>query len=99
LHRGTGVVLFIGLMLMVWVLAAAAAGPQSWQSMHSFLSNWFGKLILFGFTFSLYYHFCNGIRHLFWDIGKGFKLEDAHKSGIAVIFASVILTVLTWLIA
>lgn len=99
LHRATGAALFIGLILMVWVLAAGASGATAWQSMHSFLSSWFGKLVLFGFTFSLYYHFCNGIRHLFWDIGKGLDLEDAHKSGIAVIIASIILTVLTWLIA
>ncbi len=99
LHRGTGVVLFIGLILMVWVLVAAANGAESWQGMHGFLSSWFGKLVLFGFTFSLYYHFCNGIRHLFWDIGKGLDLEDALKSGKIVIVASVILTVLTWLIA
>jgi len=99
LHRGTGTVLFVGLILMVWVLAAGAAGSESWQSMHGFLSSWFGKLVLFGFTFSLYYHLCNGIRHLFWDIGKGLDLEDARKSGKLVIVASAILTLMTWLIA
>jgi len=99
LHRGTGAVLFIGLLLMVWVLVAAAMGATSWHSMHSFLSSWFGKLVLFGFTFSLYYHFCNGIRHLFWDMGKGFELTSSPKSGIAVIFTSLLLTVVTWLIA
>jgi len=99
LHRGTGAVLFIGLILMVWVLAAAAGGPESWQGMHGILSSWFGKLVLFGFTFSLYYHFCNGIRHLFWDIGKGLALKDAEKSGIVVLAATVFLTLFTWLIA
>ena len=99
LHRGTGFVLFVGLILMVLVLAAAAGGPDSWKSMHGFLSSWFGKLVLFGFTFSLYYHFCNGIRHLFWDIGKGFDLQDAEKAGKVVIIASVVLTILTWLVA
>lgn len=98
-HRATGVVLFIGLILMMLVLAAAAGGPESWQSMHGFLSSWFGKLILFGFTFSLYYHFCNGIRHLFWDIGKGLELIEAQKTGKVVIAASIVLTLLTWLIA
>lgn len=99
LHRGTGAVLFIGLILMVWVLAAAAGGAESWQSMHIFLSSWFGKMVLFGLTFSLYYHFCNGIRHLFWDIGKGFELSDAQKAGKIVIAVSIVLTLLTWLIA
>ncbi len=99
LHRGTGAVLFIGLILMVWVLAAAAGGAQSWQSMHVFLSSWFGQLVLFGFTFSLYYHLCNGIRHLFWDIGKGYELLEAQKTGKIVIAVSIALTLLTWLIA
>lgn len=99
LHRATGAGLFFGLILMVWVLGAAAGGAESWQSMHGFLSSWFGQLVLLGFTFSLYYHFCNGIRHLFWDIGKGFELSDADKAGKIVIAASIALTLLTWMIA
>ena len=98
-HRGTGAVLFIGLILMVWVFAVAANGEASWQVMHSFLSSWFGKLVLFGFTFSLYFHLCNGIRHLLWDIDKGLALVDANKSNLIVLGGSVVLTVLTWLIA
>jgi len=99
LHRATGVALFTGLILMVWVLAVAANGSESWSWMHGLLSSWFGILGLIGFTFSLYYHFCNGIRHLFWDIGKGLELEDVHKSGKIVLAASVALTILTWLMA
>lgn len=99
LHRGTGAVLFIGLLIMVWVLAAAAGGAESWQTMHSLLSSWFGKLVLFGFTFSLYYHLCNGIRHLLWDIGQGFSAQEVQKSSIVVLATTVILTLLTWLIA
>ncbi len=98
-HRGTGAVLFIGLILMVLVLVAAADGAESWKIMHGFLSSGFGKLVLFGFTFSLYYHLCNGIRHLFWDIGKGLELIEVHKTGKIVIAASIVLTLLTWLIA
>jgi len=99
LHRGTGAVLFLGLILMIWVLTSAAGGIDSWQTMHSFLSSWFGKLILFGFTFSLYYHLCNGIRHLMWDVGKGLSLEEVHFSARIVLIASIILTLLTWAIA
>ena len=99
LHRGTGGVLFAGLILMVLVLLSISNGAESWASMQSFLSSFIGKFILFGFTFSLYYHLCNGIRHLFWDVGMGLDMEDAKKSGIAVIGASVFLTLLTWIIA
>ena len=96
LHRGTGGALFFGLILMIAVLFSASNGPSSWQSMHGFLSSWFGNLVLFGFTFALYYHLANGIRHLFWDMGKGLDLEQANKSGIAVLAISVLLTLLTW---
>lgn len=99
LHRGTGAALFAGLTLMVLVLASAAGGAESWASMQAFLSSWFGKVVLFGFTLALYYHFCNGIRHLFWDIGKGLDLKDAKRSAMIVLGASVSLTILTWLIA
>ena len=99
LHRGTGAVLFSGLLLMVWVLAAAAGGIDSWQMMHYFLSSWLGKFVLFGFSFSLYYHLCNGMRHLLWDMGKGLSLEQVHFSARIVLISSLILTLLTWIIA
>ena len=99
LHRATGVVLFLGLLLMIAVLLAATNGEESWQTMHGFLSSWFGQLILFGFTFSLYYHFCNGIRHLLWDIGKGLSVAEVRQSAWMVLGTSVILTLFTWIIA
>ncbi|MEE9303790.1 MAG: succinate dehydrogenase, cytochrome b556 subunit [Thiotrichaceae bacterium] len=99
LHRGTGVVLFLGLIIMVWVLSAAASGAESWQNMHAFLSNGFVQLVLFGFTFSLYYHLCNGIKHLLWDIGKGFDDHQNIKKSIAIVAAPATLTLLTWLVA
>lgn len=99
LHRGTGGALFFGLILMVAVLLSASMGGKMWQLMQSFLSSWFGYLVLLGFTFSLYYHLCNGIRHLFWDIGKGLELKQANKSGIAVVAVSIALTIISWLVA
>ena len=99
LHRGTGAALFAGLILMVLILLSIAGGPSSWASMQAFLSSFFGKFILFGFTFCIYYHMCNGIRHLFWDVGIGLELDEAKKSGLAVIAASIFLTLFTWIIA
>lgn len=99
LHRGTGVVLTLGLILLVLIIAAIASGESAWASIRWLVSSWFGYLVLIGFTASLYYHFCNGIRHLFWDIGKGLDLKTAEKSAVVVLVATVILTVITWGIA
>src|SRR3546814_20826889 len=74
-------------------LFRSAAGPEAFATVQGFLGSWFGYLILFGFSYALMYHLCNGIRHLFWDAGHGFELDTAYKSGWAVVVASVVLTV------
>lgn len=98
-HRATGVVLAVGLVGLVYWLMALAAGPDAYAVARDAFGSWFGKLILFGFTFALVYHFCNGIRHLCWDIGLGFEIETAYTSGWLVVGVSVALTVLTWIVA
>lgn len=98
-HRATGVALVVGTLLFVWWLAAAAAGPDAYDRAQNFIGSWFGMLLLFGWSFCLFYHLCNGIRHLFWDAGYGFELEDAYRSGRAVVVGAAVLTVLTWIVA
>lgn len=95
----TGVINSAALFLLVVLLAAAAAGPDSYEPVAAIVGSWFGKLVLMAFTATLYYHLCNGIRHLFWDVGMGFELPQAYLSGKAVLVAAAILTGLTWLIA
>ncbi len=99
LHRGTGVVLSIGTVLLVIVLAAAAGGPDSFESIGGLLRSWFGKLVLFGFTFALFAHFFNGIRHLIWDMGYGFDVSKATRGAQISFLAALVLTVLTWVVA
>ena len=67
--------------------------------MASIVSSWFGQFVMMVFTATLYYHLCNGIRHLFWDVGMGFELPQAMLSGKAVLAATAVLTLLTWLMA
>lgn len=97
-HRVTGVALTVGTLLFVWWLAAAAAGPEAYDDAQDFIGSWFGMLLLFGWSFCLYYHLCNGIRHLFWDAGYGFELETAYKSGWIVVGAAGGLTILSWIV-
>ncbi len=99
LHRGTGVVLCIGTLFLVLVLASAAVGAENFAGTYNLLSSWFGYLVLFGFTFALYAHFCNGIRHLLWDMGYGFGISQANRGAMASFAAALVLTVLTWIVA
>ena len=96
LHRITGVALAGGALLMAnWILSATY-GPEMFDLAQSILASWFGRLVLFGMTFSLFFHMGNGIRHLAWDIGYGFELPTVRKSGIAVVLFSLIMTFVTF---
>jgi len=99
LHRLTGVALALGTGLLVWWLAAAAAGPDSFAIANDFLGSIFGRLLLLGWSFALFYHLCNGIRHLFWDAGLGYEITTVNRSGWLVLVASLALTVIAWLAA
>ncbi|MCR9072214.1 MAG: succinate dehydrogenase, cytochrome b556 subunit [Alphaproteobacteria bacterium] len=98
-HRATGIALAVGTLLLVWWLVAAAAGGEAFDTAQGFFGSWFGILVLFGFSYALMYHLCNGIRHLFWDAGYGFELETAYRSGWLTVGASVALTLVAWIIA
>ena len=99
LHRATGVGLTLGAVCVVWFLIAAATGEEYYNTINGLMTSWFGYLVWIGLTWALCYHFCNGIRHLFWDMGYGFELEQAWRSGLMVVGASAVLTVLILLIA
>lgn len=98
-HRITGVALSVGTLLLVWWLVAAASGPEAYARVQGFAGSWFGYLLLFAWSISLFYHLCNGIRHLFWDAGYGFELPTAYASGWAVIAATAVLTLVAWIAA
>ena len=86
-----------GALLLAWWLVAAAYGPDQFETVQAFMASWPGRLLLFGFTFSLFYHLCNGIRHLFWDAGWGFELKTVYASGWLVVVASLGLTAASWI--
>lgn len=98
-HRGTGVVLAMAAVLLTYWLASAAYGPESFERAQALMESWFGRLVMFGFTFSLFYHLLNGIRHLGWDIGWGFELVTLRITGVLVLLSSFALTVLSWMMA
>lgn len=96
LHRGTGIVLYGGaIMCSLWFLALAQ-GPETYKVMQGFLLHPIGIMLLVGMSFSFFYHLCNGMRHLLWDVGYGYDLSDVHKTGWVVIIFSFFLTGAAW---
>ena len=98
LHRMTGGALVIGTLLLVYWLTAAAAGPATFATAQDWIGSWLGVLVLLGWTWALFYHLCNGIRHLVWDAGYGFELETVTVSAWVTLAASVGLTVIAWIL-
>jgi succinate dehydrogenase / fumarate reductase, cytochrome b subunit len=97
-HRVSGIGLALGLILFTWWLLALASGPEAFATVQAVMHSWIGVLVLFIYTFVLFYHLGNGVRHLVWDAGYGFDIEIAARSGIAVLAFAGIMTVLTWLV-
>lgn len=97
LHRLTGVALAVGTLMLVWWLIAAATGPEAYDAAQSFIGSIIGRLLLLGWTFALFYHLANGIRHLAWDTGLGFELATAYTTGWLVVIAAIVLTLASWL--
>lgn len=98
LHRMTGVALSVGLIALVFWLQSIAFGQASFQLFDVLLQSMPGKVLLFGWSFSFFFHLCNGIRHLFWDAGLGFEIKQAETSAWLALAASVILTAAYWLL-
>ena len=96
LHRMTGAALAVGIVMVVWMLAAAAAGPAAWDVFQAVVKSPLGMLALFGWTLALFYHMCNGVRHLVWDTARLFDLKHAKLAGLAVLVAAAALTALLW---
>lgn len=83
---------------VVW-LGAAALGPDTYSIVQAVAQTWVGQVALFGGTFALFWHLCGGIRHLAWDAGYGYELRTIYISGWAMVFGSVLLTAVTWVLA
>lgn len=99
MQRVTGGGLAVGLGFFVYWLGAAAYGPDAYANAQWFLTTWFGYLCLFGFSVCMYFHLCNGVRHLVWDIGWGFEIRQVNVGGITVLAGTVVLTAITWAVA
>ena len=95
-HRITGAALYVGSILLVAWLLAAAAGPDAFLRAQTFMGSPIGLLLLFGFTWALFHHALGGIRHLIWDTGRGMDAPWRDRLAYGTLVGSVALTVLLW---
>jgi len=98
-HRLSGLFLSLGAVLLVGWLLTAATEAQAFTHLNAWLGSALGLLLLFVWTLALFFHLCNGIRHLLWDAVIGFELVDIYRSGWIVVFSSIGLTLVTWALA
>lgn len=91
-HRGCGIVLTAGMFLVTAWLLALAAGPEMYAKVLAIVAGPIGRIVLLGLAFSLVFHLLNGIRHLFWDVGKGLDIPTTYFSGWSVLVLAIVAT-------
>jgi succinate dehydrogenase / fumarate reductase, cytochrome b subunit len=92
-HRITGVVLSLGSVLLVYWLWAVSSGATQYEQVRECMGAVWVKFLVIGLLFSFFYHLCNGVRHLVWDLGYGLERPQARASGWTVVVVSLALTV------
>lgn len=98
-HRGTGVLLVLGLVLLVIGLGDLAQGEESYAEFQSVVDSWAGRIVLYGWVIALFFHFCHGIRHLVWDMGSGFDKPNMTVLAALEIVSTIVLTALVFVCA
>jgi succinate dehydrogenase / fumarate reductase cytochrome b subunit len=102
LHRASGVVNYVGAVLVAIWLIALASGEAAYTGLMDVLNGPIKILVvitLIGFTLSLIYHMLNGVRHLVWDMGKGFDPAGSNQRSVLIMIGSIVLTAVIWLLA
>jgi succinate dehydrogenase / fumarate reductase, cytochrome b subunit len=99
LHRITGGALYVGTLLLVWYLLAAATDKKSFDVAAWVFSSFIGQLVLLGYTWALLHHLLGGIRHMIWDEGYGFGHPMRELLARATIVGSLALTVIIFIVA
>ncbi|MDC0232258.1 succinate dehydrogenase, cytochrome b556 subunit [Pelagibacteraceae bacterium] len=97
IHRISGVINLLALILIFFWLIFLSLGENNYQSFLLIINSFVGKFILIGFTWSMSFHLLSGIRHLVWDLGYGFEIKTANITGMIVIIFSLALTIIFWL--
>jgi succinate dehydrogenase / fumarate reductase cytochrome b subunit len=97
-HRITGSALYLGTLLLVWWLVAAASGPNAYAAVQWFMETLIGRLILFGYTWALIHHLFGGLKHFVWDLGYGFGPIEREWMTAATLVGSIVCTIVLWIV-
>ena len=97
-HRITGIINIIAISLICLWISLILFSESKHETISLLLNSMFGKFIILGITWSFSFQILSEIRHLFMDLGYGFELRTTKISGIIVIFGSVILTIIFFII-
>lgn len=98
LHRGTGLAMTLGFLVLAAWLLSAAAGADEYQRFAALLKTPVARLLLIGWSFAFFYHLANGVRHLVWDTGRGLEKQQATASAWFVLILSIAATALFWVV-
>lgn len=99
MHRMTGLFLSLGLVTFVYWLYRLATDLVVANEVIDFFQTGLGCTLFYAWIFAFAYHLCNGIRHLFWDAGKGYSLPAVYRSGYLVLISAVLLTALVYFLS
>lgn len=98
-HRFTGMALIFGSLIVVGFFFAAASGEEYYNMFLDYAEMPIAKVILFLWSAALYYHMCNGVRHMIWDTGALLTKASAMKANYVVLLSAALLTIGTWAMA
>jgi len=98
-HRITGVLLFVGLAFLLYLLDESLTSPQGFDSARATLALPLPKLLLIAIVGTLIYHFVAGVKHLLLDFDIGDTIEGGKLGAQITIALSAILIVVAgvWL--
>jgi succinate dehydrogenase / fumarate reductase cytochrome b subunit len=97
-HRITGGALYVGTILLVWFLLAAASGPNAYAKVQWFMGTIIGQVILFGYTWALIHHMFGGVRHFIWDTGRGLGPKERELLVQIGLGGSILATIVLWVV-
>jgi succinate dehydrogenase / fumarate reductase cytochrome b subunit len=95
-HRATGIALSVGTLLVLWGVFSLASGEDSYNQFKTCIGSPIGMILMIGWSWALFFHLCNGIRHLIQDGGMGYAIPQFIRSSWLAIGGSILLTILVW---